>query len=123
MLPTEIAPKPKFSDWYRRGRRVGVTAVTGPPFPAILLNDRGKSAAKPTKHVVRVAHPIRTTPKNAPSSKVPRTASCSTRNPSRPTSSPYGAPHSPDQPARAGPDVPRITHRDLRFRRDAGRGR
>jgi hypothetical protein len=58
MLPTEIAPKPKFADWYRSGRRVGVTAVTGPPFPAILLEDRGKIAAKQTKHVVRVAiHP------------------------------------------------------------------
>jgi hypothetical protein len=58
MLPTEIAPKPKFADWYRRGRRVGVTTITGPPFRAILLEDRGMSAAKPTKHVVRVRiHP------------------------------------------------------------------
>ena len=58
MLPTEIAPKPKFSDWFKVGRRVGVTAVTGPPFPAILLENRGKIAAKQTKHVVRVAiHP------------------------------------------------------------------
>jgi hypothetical protein len=58
MLPTEIAPKPEFTDWFRVGRRVGVTAVTGPPFPAILLEDRGKRAAKQTKHLVRVAiHP------------------------------------------------------------------
>jgi len=58
MLPTEIAPKPKFSDWFRVGRRVGVAAVTGPPFPAILLEDRGKRADKQTKHLVRVAiHP------------------------------------------------------------------
>jgi hypothetical protein len=58
MLPTEIVPKPEFSDWFRVGRRVGVTAVTGPPFPAILLENRGMNAAKPTKHVVRVAiHP------------------------------------------------------------------
>ena len=37
---------------------VGVTAITGPPFPAILLEDRGKRAAKQTKHLVRVRiHP------------------------------------------------------------------
>lgn len=60
MLPTEIAPKPNFADWYRRGRRVHVTTVTGPPFDAILLEDRGKIAAKQTKHVVRV----RITPDN-----------------------------------------------------------
>jgi hypothetical protein len=50
--------KPPFDDWYRRGRRVRVTAITGPPFPAVLLERRGKIAAKQTKHVVRVAiHP------------------------------------------------------------------
>jgi hypothetical protein len=58
MLPTEIVPKPKFADWFKVGRRVGVTAITGPPFPAILLEDRGKRAAKQTKHLVRVRiHP------------------------------------------------------------------
>jgi hypothetical protein len=58
MLPTEIAPKPKFADWFKVGRRVRVTAITGPPFPAILLEDRGKRAAKQTKHLVRVRiHP------------------------------------------------------------------
>jgi hypothetical protein len=58
MLPTEIVPKPEFADWFKVGRRVGVTAITGPPFPAILLEDRGKRAAKQTKHLVRVRiHP------------------------------------------------------------------
>jgi hypothetical protein len=58
MLPTEIVPKPKFADWFKVGRRVGVTAITGPPFPAILLEDRGKRAAKQTKHLIRVRiHP------------------------------------------------------------------
>ena len=55
MLQTETTPKPKFADWYRCGRRVHVTTVTGPPFDAILLEDRGKRAAKQTKHLVRVA--------------------------------------------------------------------
>jgi hypothetical protein len=47
--------KPPFEEWYRRGRRVRVIAVTGPPFPAVLLENRGKIAAKQTKYVVRVA--------------------------------------------------------------------
>ncbi len=55
MFQTETTPKPEFADWYRRGRRVHVTTSTGPPFDAILLEDRGKIAAKQTKHVVRVA--------------------------------------------------------------------
>jgi hypothetical protein len=57
MSPTEtkIAPKPKFRDWFRVGRRVHVTTGSGPPFDAILLEDRGKIAAGRTKHVVRVA--------------------------------------------------------------------
>ena len=55
MLQTEIAPKPKFTDWFRIGRRVHVKTGTGPPFDAILLEDRGKIAAGRTKHVVRVA--------------------------------------------------------------------
>jgi hypothetical protein len=54
MSQTEIAPKPKFRDWFRVGRRVHVKTSKGVPFDAILLEDRGKSAAKPTKHVVRV---------------------------------------------------------------------
>lgn len=58
MPQTEIAPKPEFSDWFRVGRRVHVKTSMGPPFPAILLEDRGKRAAKQTKHLVRVAiHP------------------------------------------------------------------
>ena len=60
MLPTEIAPKPEFADWFKVGRRVHVKTTTGPPFTAILLEDRGKRAAKQTKHVVRV----RITPDN-----------------------------------------------------------
>jgi hypothetical protein len=55
MSQTEIAPKPKFSDWFRVGRRVHVKTTTGPPFDAILLEDRGKIAAGRTKHVVRIA--------------------------------------------------------------------
>ncbi len=56
-LPPPTA-KPPFEEWYRRGRRVRVTAGMGPPFPAILLENRGKIAAKQTKYVVRVAiHP------------------------------------------------------------------
>ncbi len=55
MSQTEIAPKPKFADWFRVGRRVHVTTGMGPPFDAILLEDRGKRAAKQTKHLVRVA--------------------------------------------------------------------
>lgn len=51
-LPTE---KPPFEEWYRRGRRVRVVAGMGPPFHAILLENRGKIAAKQTKYVVRVA--------------------------------------------------------------------
>lgn len=47
--------KPPFEDWFRRGRRVRVRAITGPPSPAELLEDRGKIAAKQTKHVVRIA--------------------------------------------------------------------
>lgn len=47
--------KPPFKQWYRRGRRVRVLALTGPPSPAELLEDRGMIAAKQTKHVVRVA--------------------------------------------------------------------
>jgi hypothetical protein len=54
IAPTEIVPKPKFSEWFRVGRRVHVKTIKGVPFDAILLEDRGKSAAKPTKHVVRV---------------------------------------------------------------------
>lgn len=54
MSQTETAPKPKFADWFRVGRRVHVTTITGPPFNAVLLEDRGKIAAKQTKHVVRV---------------------------------------------------------------------
>jgi hypothetical protein len=55
---TEIQPKPPFSEWYRWGRRVRVTAGMGPPYPAELLENRGKIAAKQTKFVVRVAiHP------------------------------------------------------------------
>jgi hypothetical protein len=60
MSQSEIAPKPKFSEWFRVGRRVHVTTGMGPPFDAILLEDRGKRAAKLTKHVVRV----RITPDN-----------------------------------------------------------
>ena len=55
IAPTEIAPKPKFSEWFRVGRRVHVKTTTGPPFDAILLESRGKIAAKQTKYVVRVA--------------------------------------------------------------------
>jgi hypothetical protein len=55
IAPTEIAPKPKFSEWFRVGRRVHVKTSKGPPFDAILLEDRGKRAAKQTKHLVRVA--------------------------------------------------------------------
>lgn len=47
--------KPPFDEWYRRGRRVGLTMITGPPVPAILLENRGRIAAKQTKYVVRVA--------------------------------------------------------------------
>jgi hypothetical protein len=54
MLPTEIAPKPKFADWFKVGRRVHVKTSKGPPFDAILLESRGKIAAKQTKYVVRV---------------------------------------------------------------------
>lgn len=59
MLPLpESSAKPPFEQWYRRGRRVRVTAGMGPPFPAMLLENRGKIAAKQTKYVVRVAtHP------------------------------------------------------------------
>jgi hypothetical protein len=55
ILPTEIAPKPEFSEWFRVGRRVHVKTSKGPPFDAILLESRGKIAAKQTKYVVRVA--------------------------------------------------------------------
>jgi len=55
MSQTETPPKPKFSDWFRVGRRVHVKTGMGPPFDAILLEDRGKIAAGRTKHVVRVA--------------------------------------------------------------------
>jgi len=51
----EPSIKPPFDEWYRRGRRVGVTMITGPPVPAVLLENRGKIAAKQTKYVVRVA--------------------------------------------------------------------
>jgi hypothetical protein len=51
---TEIVPKPKFADWFKVGRRVHLKTTTGPPFDAILLEDRGKIAVKQTKHVVRV---------------------------------------------------------------------
>ena len=54
IAPAEIAPKPKFSEWFRVGRRVHVKTVKGPPFDAILLESRGKIAAKQTKYVVRV---------------------------------------------------------------------
>jgi hypothetical protein len=54
MSQTEMAPKPKFADWLKVGRRVHVKTISGPPFDAILLEDRGKRAAKQTKHVVRV---------------------------------------------------------------------
>lgn len=47
--------KPPFDEWYRRGRRVSVTMGMGPPLPAVLLENRGKIAAKQTKYVVRVA--------------------------------------------------------------------
>jgi hypothetical protein len=58
MSQTEIVPKPKFADWFRVGRRVHLKPITGPPFDAILLEDRGKIAAGRTKHVVRIAiHP------------------------------------------------------------------
>jgi len=60
IAPPEIAPKPKFKEWFRVGRRVHVKTTTGPPFDAILLEDRGKRAAKQTKHLVRV----RITPDN-----------------------------------------------------------
>lgn len=50
-----LTEKPPFEEWYRRGRRVHVAAVTGPPFPAVLLENCGKIAAKQTKYVVRVA--------------------------------------------------------------------
>lgn len=58
-MPTaKTSARPRFADWFRIGRRVGVTTGMGPPFPAILLEDRGKIAARQTKHVVRVAiHP------------------------------------------------------------------
>ena len=55
IAPTEIVPKPKFSEWFRVGRRVHVKTIKGPPFDAILLESRGKIAAKQTKYVVRVA--------------------------------------------------------------------
>jgi hypothetical protein len=55
IAPTEIAPKPEFSEWFRVGRRVHVKTSKGPPFDAILLESRGKIAAKQTKYVVRVA--------------------------------------------------------------------
>ena len=55
MSQTETAPKPKFVDWFKVGRRVHVTTGSGRPFDAILLEDRGKRAAKQTKHLVRVA--------------------------------------------------------------------
>jgi hypothetical protein len=55
MSQTEVTPKPKFRDWFKVGRRVHVTTGSGPPFDAILLEDRGKRAAKQTKHLVRVA--------------------------------------------------------------------
>jgi hypothetical protein len=45
---------PKFTDWFRVGRRVSVAAGSGSPFPAVLLEDRGTIAAE-GKHVVRVA--------------------------------------------------------------------
>lgn len=52
------AQKPPFEQWYRRGRRVHVSFGAGPAIPAVLLENRGKIAAKQTKHVVRVAtHP------------------------------------------------------------------
>lgn len=51
----EPSVKPPFGEWYRRGRRVGVTVGMGPALPAVLLENRGKIAAKQTKHVVRVA--------------------------------------------------------------------
>jgi hypothetical protein len=54
MSQTEIAPKPKFADWFKVGRRVHVKTSKGPPFDAILLESRGKIAAKQTKYVVRV---------------------------------------------------------------------
>ncbi len=38
IAPAEIAPKPKFSEWFRVGRRVHVKTVKGPPFDAILLD-------------------------------------------------------------------------------------
>jgi len=60
MSQTEIAPKPEFAAWFKVGRRVHVKTTTGPPFDAILLEDRGKRAAKQTKHLVRV----RITPDN-----------------------------------------------------------
>lgn len=47
--------KPPFEQWYRRGRRVRLTIGLGSPPPAELLENRGKIAAKQTKHVVRVA--------------------------------------------------------------------
>lgn len=50
----ETPEKPPFEEWYRRGRRVRVIATTGPPSPAVLLEDCGKIAAKRTKHLVRV---------------------------------------------------------------------
>lgn len=51
----EPSVKPPFDKWYRRGRRVGVTMGMGPALPAVLLENRGKIAAKQTKYVVRVA--------------------------------------------------------------------
>jgi hypothetical protein len=55
---TQAPPKPPFKEWYRRGRRVKLLHTTGPPSPAILLENRGKIAAKQTKHLLRIAtHP------------------------------------------------------------------